>query len=151
MSFLSQHHLYLYIFILSMSCSCNPLSCLFHLHLTSYSLHPYISPPHTHTCINFSSLTTFTSTIPYTFPPSQTSLLFPLTTHTHTHTQYLPLYQREMPNYPDISLDNSYLISRTDGSIVDAKEYTNKVCSLPACGYSLHITQTTVGICTGGG
>lgn len=35
---------------------------------------------------------------------------------------YLPYYLHQMPNFPNVSKDNSYLMSRTDGSIIDAKD-----------------------------
>ena len=39
-------------------------------------------------------------------------------------SQYLPTELREMPGFPDIARDNPYLMSRTDGSVIDAKPYT---------------------------
>ena len=37
--------------------------------------------------------------------------------------QYFPSHQKEMPNYPEISLSNPYLMSRTDDTIIDAHSY----------------------------
>ena len=37
--------------------------------------------------------------------------------------QYFPTHQKEMPNYPEISLSNPYLMSRTDDTIIDAHSY----------------------------
>ena len=39
-----------------------------------------------------------------------------------------------MPNYPDVSRDNPYLMSRSDGSIIDAKSYGMEVGSLYSLG-----------------
>ncbi len=37
--------------------------------------------------------------------------------------QYVPSQLREIPGYPDITHDNHYLMARTDGSIIDAKDH----------------------------
>ncbi|XP_064403365.1 uncharacterized protein LOC135348907 isoform X2 [Halichondria panicea] len=36
---------------------------------------------------------------------------------------YVPSQLREIPGYPDITHDNHYLMARTDGSIIDAKDH----------------------------
>ena len=64
------------------------------------------------------SLTSFPSPLSRAlFSPS-----LPLT-HSLTLVQYLPSYQKEMPNYPKISLTNPYLMSRVDEVIIDAHNY----------------------------
>ena len=37
--------------------------------------------------------------------------------------QYLPTDLKAMPNFPDIGKDNPYLMSCSDGSIIDAMSY----------------------------
>ena len=53
-------------------------------------------------------------------------------------SQYSSSDVKKMENYPHISMDNSYLMSTSDGSIIDAKKYAvsdtkvlrNYICSL---------------------
>ena len=51
------------------------------------------------------------------------SSVFPL----FSHWQYLPTDLQDMPHFPDISKDNPYLMSHSDGSVIDAKEYAIEV------------------------
>ena len=45
--------------------------------------------------------------------------------------QYLPTDLKAMPNFPDIGQDNPYLMSCSDGSIIDAMSYAaNEVSDL---------------------
>ena len=44
-----------------------------------------------------------------------------------------------MPNYPEITLNNPYLMSRTDDSIIDAHHYGMEVRY-----YAIHTHQTCV-------
>jgi hypothetical protein len=37
-----------------------------------------------------------------------------------------------MPGFPDIGRDNPFLMSRTDGSVIDAKPYTVNPVSCPS-------------------
>lgn len=39
---------------------------------------------------------------------------------------FLPYYLNQMPSFPNISKDNPYLMSRTDGSVIDAKDLETK-------------------------
>ena len=39
--------------------------------------------------------------------------------------QYLPTDLGDMPGFPDIGRDHPHLMSRTDGSVIDAKPYTH--------------------------
>ena len=41
--------------------------------------------------------------------------------------QYSPEHLEEMPNYPEVTYKNPYLMARRDQSIVDAQEYTTEV------------------------
>lgn len=45
-----------------------------------------------------------------------------------SHGQYLPTDLQDMPHFPDISKENPYLMSHSDGSVIDAKEYATEVC-----------------------
>ena len=52
------------------------------------------------------------------------SIVFP----PFSHGQYLPTDLQDMPHFPDISRENPYLMSHSDGSVIDAKEYATEVC-----------------------
>ena len=55
-------------------------------------------------------------------PPPPHSRFVPL-----IPVQYLPPHLKHLPNFPDISRGNPYLMSRTDSSVIDANNYRMEV------------------------